>query len=78
MTRRIPHTMMAWLALGMMAPADGGKAGPVEAISLEAAVAKAVATHPEAQMAELRMAAARAAMDQAQAAFGPRLRLQTG
>jgi len=70
--------MMAWLALGMMAPADGGKAGPVEAISLEAAVAKAVATHPEAQRAELRMAAARAAMDQAQAAFGPRLRLQTG
>ena len=78
MTRRIPHTMMTWLALGMMAPVVCGQGGPVEEITLEAAVRKAVQSHPEAQIAELRMAAARAAMDQAQAAFGPKLRLHTG
>ena len=78
MTRHIPLGMMAWLELGMMVPAVCGQGGTVEGITQEAAVQKAAGSHPEAQIAELRMAAARAAMDQAQAAFGPKLRLQTG
>jgi outer membrane protein TolC len=78
MTQSKVRSIFACLGLGVMVPASDGVAGTATEMSLEDAVRRARESHPDAQIAQLRMVAALAALDQANAAFRPRVRLHSG
>jgi len=71
--------MKPMLPLGLLAGllASAAAAGAAEPWTLEKAIAHAVANNPDARQAEQRIAAARAGLEQANAAFRPQVQFQS-
>ena len=62
----------------MVCAASAASAGAAEPWTLEKAIAHALATNPDTREAEYRIAAARAGIEQANAAFRPQVQFQSG